>query len=226
MKVEQLIKELVKQGYQIKYRRRSEKEGSGIRITSINGVHYTGSRGNVYARALLGEELSAVQRRHLESIKTPKKQFGSRKQNLLQVDEETKKKIRRIQAKFRKRGIKEGVPTLRNYRYVMKTYGKAEADRLLEGAERYSKGTAYLKNIETLIARMNNDLTIVYNEDIAKSRDIIQEYYNIGAPNFTDDELMIIYELLYNWEQSKGDNTLARYVYNYVVSLKSKWKLG
>ena len=145
MKVEELVKELIKQGYQVKYRRRSEKEGSGVRITSINGKHYTGSRGNVEARALLGEELSAIQRRHLESIRTPKKQFGSRKQNLLEVDEETKKKIKKLQAKFRKRGIKEGVPTLRNYRYVMSKFSKAEADRLLEGASRYVRNIAYLK---------------------------------------------------------------------------------
>lgn len=225
MKVEELVKELIKQGYQVKYRRRSEKEGSGLRITSINGIHYTGSRGNIEARTLLGEELSAVQRRHLESIRTPKKQFGSRKQNLLEVDEDTKKKIKKLQAKFRRRGLKEGVPTLRNYRYVMKNYGKVEADRLLEGASRYVRNVAYLKNIESLIERMKNDLTNYYNADIEKSKDIIEEYYNLGAPEFSDDELMTIYELLYPWEQKPNDNNLAKYVYNYVASLKAKWKL-
>ena len=225
MKVKDLIRELTKQGYQVKFRQRSAKEGQGIRITSINGSKFTGSKGNVYARSLLGVELSSVQKRHLESIRTPKKQFGSTKQNLLQVDEATKKKIRNIQAKFRRRGLKEGVPTLRNYRYVLKNYGKAEADRLLEGANRYSKGMAYLKNIEALIQRMDNDLTIVENADIRQARNIINDYYMRGASNFSDSDLMNIYEPLYEWEQKPNDISKARAVLNVVRGLQAKWKL-
>lgn len=225
MKVKDIIKELQRQGYQVKFRQRSIKEGQGIRITSINGSRFTGSQGNIYARSLLGTELSSVQRRHLESIRTPKKQFGSTKQTLIEVDEDTKRKIRNIQAKFRRRGLKEGVPTLRNYRYVLRNYGKAEADRLLEGASRYSKGMAYLKNIQALIERMDNDLTIKENLDIREARNIIYNYYIQGASNFTDTELMDIYELLYQWEQKPNDRAKSKAVYNYIVSLKTKWKL-
>ena len=72
---------------------------------------------------------------------------------------------------------------------------------------------------------MKNDLKNHYNADIEKSKDIIEKYYKLGAPEFSDDELMIIYELLYSWEQDANNETLARYVYNYVASLKIKWKL-
>lgn len=225
MNVRELVLELRKLGYEVKARERSKKEGSGLRITKINGTSFTGSKGNAYARSLLGVELSSVQKRHLASIKTPKKQFGAKKQNLEQVDDATKKKIRNLQQKFRKRGLKEGIPTLRNYRYVLRNYGKAEADRLLEGASRYVKGQAYLKNIQALIERMDNDLTIVDNSSIRRSREIINDYYLRGAPNFLDTELMDIYELLYAWEQAPKDNAKAKAVLNYVEGLNAKWKL-
>lgn len=225
MTTRELIRILQSKGYNIKYRERGQKEGSGLRITKINGLSFTGSKGNTYARSLLGVELSSVQKRHLESIRTPKGQFQTRKQNLLEVDESTKRKIRNLQAKFRKRGLKEGVPTLRNYRYVLKTYGKAEADRLLEGASRYVKGLAYIKNIQALIERMGNDLTIVNNSYIKTARDIIKYYYDLGASDFTDTQLMDIYQLLYSWEQNPRDNDRAKEVLSYVNSLRKTWKL-
>ena len=225
MKVKDLIIELRKLGFEVKARERGKKEGTGLRITKINGRSFTGSKGNVYARELLGVELSSLQKRHLASIKTPKKQFGGRKRNLEEVDEATKKKIQSLQRKFRKRGIKEGIPTLRNYRYVMRNYGKAEADRLLEGASRYVKGQAYLKNIQALIEKMNNDLTILDEPSIRRARDIINDYYLVGAPNFLDTELMDIYELLYAWEQDIYNKSKSRAVLSYVEGLKAKWKL-
>ena len=43
MNVREIINELIKQGHKVKFRERSEREGKGVRITSIDGVHYTGS---------------------------------------------------------------------------------------------------------------------------------------------------------------------------------------
>ena len=117
------------------------------------------------------------------------------------------------------------MPTLRNYRYVLEHYGKEEADRLLEGAGRYVKGIAYIKNIQALIERMNNDLTTSNDSNIARARDIIQDYYIIGAPNFKDSELMDLYELLYAWEQAPWDKAKSRDVLAYTMSKKaSSWK--
>ena len=223
MNVREIINELIKQGHKVKFRERSEREGKGVRITSIDGVHYTGSSGNKEARAILGVRLSENLKVHLEKIKTPKGKFGAKKR--APIDDDIKKKIRSLQRKFKKRGLKEGMPTLRNYRYVLEHYGKEEADRLLEGAGRYVKGIAYIKNIQALIERMNNDLTTSNNSDIARARDIIQDYYNIGAPNFKDSELMDLYELLYSWEQAPWDKAKSRAVLSYTLERKSSsWK--
>ena len=223
MTVRELINELIKQGHKVEFRERSEREGKGVRITSINGVHYTGSEGNKEARAILGVKLSQAYQTHLAKIKTPKGKFGTKKK--APIDEEIKKKIRSLQRKFKKRGIKEGMPTLRNYRYVLEHYGKEEADRLLEGAGRYVKGIAYIKNIQALIERMNNDLTTSNDSSISRARDIIQDYYNIGAPNFKDSELMDLYELLYAWEQAPWDKAKSRAVLTYTMNKKaSSWK--
>lgn len=223
MTVRELINELIKQGHKVEFRERSEREGKGVRITSIDGVHYIGSEGNKQARAILGVKLSEAYQTHLTNIKTPKGKFGTKKK--APIDEEIKKKIRSLQRKFKKRGLKEGMPTLRNYRFVLQNYGEEEANRLLESAGRYVKGMAYLKNIEALIARMNNDLTIVYDSYIARAKNLIEDYYNTGAPNFKDEELVRIYELLYPWEQAPRDKDLSRAVLSYVMDKKaSSWK--
>lgn len=223
MKLKDIIKELQEQGFVVKFRERSASEGKGVRITSINGVHYTGSKGNEEARAILGLKLSTAQTIHLAKITTPKGQFGHKKKE--PIDENIKKQIRSLQRKFKKRGIKEGMPTLRNYRYVKEKYGVEEANRLLEGAGRYVKGIAYIKNIQMLIERMNNDLTSSNDSNIARARDIIQDYYNQGASNFKDSELMDIYELLYAWEQTPDDKSKSRAVLSYVMERRSSsWK--
>ena len=79
MTVRELINELIKQGHKVKFRERSASEGKGVRITSIDGVHYTGSKGNEEARAILGVKLSEAYQTHLTKIKTPKGKFGAKK---------------------------------------------------------------------------------------------------------------------------------------------------
>lgn len=223
MTVRELINELIKQGHKVEFRERSEREGKGVRITSIDGVSYTGSKGNKEARSMLGVSLSENYEIHLRKIKTPRGKFGG-KNKKAPIDEEVKKQIKSLQRKFKKRGLKEGMPTLRNYRYVMEKYGKEEADRLLEGASRYIRGIAYLKNIEMLIQRMANDLTTVNDENIMRAKNIIEEYYNKGASNFRDSELIDIYELLYTWEQMPTPE-FSRPVLTYVIERKiSSWK--
>lgn len=228
MRVKDIVAELRNQGYQVKVRVRGAKEGSGLRITSINGKSFTGSAGNKYARQLLNTDLSDLQRRHLESIKSPKKKFGNVKRKLEPVDDETKKRIKRLQRQFKKKGIKNGVPTLRNYRYALRHYDKAEADRLLEQAERYLKGQAYTKNIEVLIERMKNDQTTHYNQDIEDAKDIIENYYNIGAPEFMDYQLNNIYDYLYIYEENiniqEDARTAAKNLLTYVKLCEATWK--
>lgn len=134
MKLNEVIQKLNQLGIKITYRKRGEKEGKGIRITSINGVKYTGSTGNIVARGLIGASV------------------GTRPK-VAPLDSEVKKALTRAQRKFRKSGTKAGRPKTKNVRYNLKEKGKEETLRLLKQAERYAVGLAYVENVESMISR-------------------------------------------------------------------------
>ena len=134
MKLNEVIKTLSEMGVKIKFRRRGEKEGKGIRITSINGVKYTGSTGNIVARGLIGASV------------------GTRPK-INPLDTDLKRALERAQRKFRKSGTKAGRPKTKNVRYILKEKGKEEPLRLLKQAERYAVGLAYVENVEHMISR-------------------------------------------------------------------------
>lgn len=224
MNTRQIIEALRGQGINVKYRERSAREGKGVRITEVGGVKFAGSKGNIYARALLGIDLSSTQEKHLASIKAKKGQFGTRKQNLAPVPDDIRKRIRDAQAVYRKRGIKEGKPTLRNYRYALKHKGKEEADRLLTSAERYGKGMAYLLNIDTFLQRVAHNLDLYNDPDVRAAYDILYRYYKEkDAENWTNQQLMDLYDLLYEWEK-KVDETSAKNFRSYTEYLADLWK--
>lgn len=58
MKLKDVVKKLENQGVKITY---TPRKDGGINITSINGVSYVGRAGNVMAREIAGEKLSAKQ---------------------------------------------------------------------------------------------------------------------------------------------------------------------
>lgn len=58
IKLKDVVKKLEKQGVKITY---TPRKDGGINITSINGVSYVGRAGNVMAREIAGEKLSAQQ---------------------------------------------------------------------------------------------------------------------------------------------------------------------
>ena len=146
-------------GNEIKYTTR--KDG-GIRITYINGQRFSGSTGNTIARSMVGASISEARIKQLGKIKTPKGKWGHKKLDV--IPEETKKEIARLQRLYKKRDIKGGAPTLRNYRYVLKSKGKEEANRLLGQSRLYAMGLAYDDNIDHLIARLKSDMSKVKDQ--------------------------------------------------------------
>jgi CRISPR/Cas system-associated endonuclease/helicase Cas3 len=195
MSIKEVITELNKKGYDVSYYKR--KDG-GYRITRINGEHFSGSAGNVRARLIVGTTLSEARARALSKLKTPKGKGSYNKRRKQALDPETKKRIQKLQRQYRKNGKQEGKPTIRNYRYVEKTKGKAEAERLLRQAERRILGLAYVENVEALLTRIYWDL--------AKKKDSsIESIYNRIESlkyNFKDKWIPAIYEILYDWERN------------------------
>lgn len=152
MTLRQVVNTLKSQGHAVNYRQRND---GSIVITKIDGESFQGKAGNAKARAMLGLTLSAAKIAQLEKIKTPLGKWGHKKEE--KVDEDIKRELRRVQAQFRKRGIKEGKPTMRSIRYTIRLYGKKEARERITQASRYARGIAYPQNVAWLAGRMYKD---------------------------------------------------------------------
>ena len=194
MQIKEIIKELQDLGMSVSFYKR--KDG-GIRITRINGETFRGSTGNQKARSIVGATLSEAQTRALAKLTTPKGKGSYNKRRKAALDEETKKRIKRLQRQYRKSGKKEGKPTQRNYRYILKTKGKKEADRLLAQAERRILGLAYTENVDALLSRIASDLYKKKDKAMKEAYNKIKEY----RENFKEKWIPWIYEILYDWER-------------------------
>lgn len=200
MTIKNIIKELEDLGYSVSFYKR--KDG-GIRITRINGTGFSGSTGNKRAREIVGATLTEGQARALSKLTTPKGKGNYNKRRRTPIDEETKKRIRKLQREYRKTGKKEGKPTIRNYRYVLKTKGKKEADRLLAQSERRILGLAYVENVDALILRIKSDLKKKPSQYMTTALNLIKNNREI----FKDKWIYPIYEIVYDWERGliEGD---------------------
>lgn len=199
MTIKNVIQTLQKAGYNVSFYKR--KDG-GIRITRINGQTFRGSSGNIEARKITGTKLSELQERALSKLVTPKGKGFYDKRRTQKLDEETRKMIRKLQYRYRKEGKKEGKPTQRNYRYILKEKGKAEADRLLRQSYRRIIGLAYTENVDALIARISSDLSKI-KEDKELVIDIINRLKDMREV-LRESILGQIVDIdgpLYHWEQ-------------------------
>lgn len=195
MTTRQIIQKLISEGHSVRFRERSKAEGSGVRITQIDGIRYSGSKGNIAARQLTGATLSERRERHLKHIEQKAKRFGRKRKSAL--PEDITKRIERVQRRMRKQGTKAGTITRRNIRFVIENYGVEEARRLLESAERYSKGLAYYGVIEALLQRLALDYS-------KKNSEAIQRIYNAISEmkeTFLEAWIADVYEILYEYEK-------------------------
>ena len=181
------------------------RKDGGIRITKINGKSFSGSKGNVEARKIVGATLSEARIRQLAKLKTPKGKGSYNKRRRQKLDEETKKEIRRLQRLYRKNKTKSGAPTQRNYRYVMEHYGKKEADRLLKQSDYYARGVAYDENVDALIARLESDMSKLSDKSASKIRAIIDKLESMKGILREEvlGEILDTSGALYRWEKGE-----------------------
>ena len=198
MTIKEVIEELIDMGYNVSFYKR--KDG-GVRITRINGERFSGSKGNIQARRITNAPMSEARVIALRKLKTPKGIGNYNKRRKPKLDEATRKRIQKAQRIYRKSGKKEGKPTIRNYRYILDTRGKSEADRLLIQAERRILGLAYVENVDALILRIESDLHKDSSDIIERARNILQA----KRFNLPDKKLVAIYELIYEWEEGVLD---------------------
>lgn len=192
MNIKQIIDELKKLGMDVKYRKRTD---GGYLIQQINNMTFTGSKGNAYARAVLGVELSQA-RIEQTSFNVNKYISGQKKKATLQP--ELKAKLRKVQREWRKEGVQAKI-TAKKVKWHVKESGEKSAKDYLEKMSRYGQGYAYMENVEYLAS---------YTEDIARGMlnndDLQNELYDLAAlirskaETFKEEWINKVYRALYN----------------------------
>lgn len=189
-----IIQQLVQNGHKIEYRKR--KDG-GVLITSLDGVKYKLAQGNTLARKMVGSTLSEARKIQLERIK-PLKNQTPKERKRGQLPKELKSKLRKVQRIWRKEhpSISGSVST-KGLRYHYEKYGKEEALRSLDKAEKYALGIAYEENVEWLAQRIEINL----NKEFSSEMESIVNLIRSKSQSFKEEWIQVIYEIVYQWEQ-------------------------
>lgn len=153
MNIKEIIDELRKLGMEVKYRKRTD---GGYLIKEINNMTFTGSKGNAYARQILGVELS--QARIEQTNFNVTKYIASQKKKAT-LDKELKQDLRKVQRQWRKNEVHAKITSKKVKQHIEES-GRAAAKEYLGKMTRYGEGLAYLDNVEWLAK---------YYEDLARS---------------------------------------------------------
>lgn len=204
----EIINELKRLGYNVKSRKRSD---GGYLITSINGVKYRGATGNNIARQIVNAPLSQKRieqrkfnvNKYIKSKKKPKNKLG--------ID--LKRKLRRVQAEYRKNKIQWKI-TAPKIRRILETEGVESAINYIERQLRYARGYAYTENVMYLVK---------YMQDTAKGLESINpsasaRLYSLAdlildiIDTFKETWISVIYSYLYeiNINPSMSDNNINK----------------
>lgn len=201
----QVVDELRRQGHVVTFYTR--KDG-GILIKTIDGQKFSGATGNLYGRALIGENLSTKRANQLSRITWT----GERaKSQIPHKYNAVKKQLERTQRIWNKAFGKDsplGKKTAKKVKWSIEHRGEAETMRLLKEAERYAKGKAYTKNIEYLVS---------YIREAAKSYSSIElddlaDYIVDNAWKVMEEAIVPSYKELYKLNKGGSPKEIAKNV--------------
>lgn len=233
--INEIVRELQAQGHNVIVYQRTDTQGRkrGMVIRKIDQMTFQGSKGNEYARQLLNVSLPEYLQEQLDRLNKPQgkpefalNKLAPSKRKKEALNEEVKKRIRRVQRLYRKKGSEYGLPTTSKYRWNLKHYGQAEAERLLEQAERYALGLAYDENIQTLINRLKQDndkiaLTLNVQPEQTSLYSIIQRIESYPREKFTEDMLKTILNATYRMEQRANSKDIESAISTFVTEIAS-----
>lgn len=195
MTTKQLVIELKSKGYDVKYYTR--KDG-GILIKSIDGTKFSGAKGNIAARTILGYTLS--ERRKQQLTKITRERVVKPRKIPVETPYDLEKFRKRVMRKWRKANL-TGSISKRNLKRIIEDRGFAGAKKYLEEMERHTQGKAYYGAIEGLLARIENDIEVIGDGIDA---DYLQRAYDLIDANkeeFKQEWLFQIFDSLYNFER-------------------------
>lgn len=200
-----IVKSMLDLGYEVTYRERSD---GGIRITSIGGVKFKDSKGNITARSIVGATLSEARAKQLGKISIKK---GSKRSP---VSDATREKIKKInenlkarEKELKKKGAKRvelGRVRIKQYRENREAFGEEEADALLDRTMRYSEGLVQISDLKAIVERLRNDAISLKGEEADTFLEIANELERLadaGAPNFKHEYFQEIINYIYDREK-------------------------
>lgn len=190
MNVEKMIKELEKLGFKVSARKRTD---GGWIITKINDMSFSGSKGNQYARNVLGVELSQARieqvnyniQKYIKGSKKPKDK----------IDEEMLKELRKVQRLWRKNKVGARI-TKKKLRWHIKEGGRREAFEYLKKMSRYGQGYAYEENV-LYLAKYIEDISLGAPESLQKEIKECAEYIRSRIDTFKDEWISQVYSYRY-----------------------------
>ena len=200
----EVVAKLQAEGHHVDYYVR--KDG-GILVKNIDGEKFPhGASGNARARQIAGATISEARSQQLKYA------TRSRKVKKPSMDDELMKEFQRVKKIWNKRfKAKKGQPHPAGYfgwsriKYAMDKYGKAEALRRIQEAEKYTSGIAYSKNVQYL-ATLIRDAGQKYNSsDLLKLADDLEQ----NAYSIRDEWIKPAYDELYKLNTGTSPKQVA-----------------
>ena len=204
MNVQELIKELQKLGYKVSSRKRTD---GGYLITKIENMTFTGSKGNAYAREILGITMSEAKMKQL-SVNVEKYIKGKKEKTLeynIKKDLRTTQKLmRKFKAPFR--------ISAKKVKWHLRNYGEAEARSYLSKMRLYAQGVAYEENVMYLanyvedVAMGTNNQTL--HTALMTLADTIRSKINMFKEKWINPIYRKMYEIV-NDHKYEENNSMA-----------------
>ena len=198
-----IYKELVQMGQDVKIYKR--KDG-GYLIKSIGGKKFTGAKGNIYARQLVGVQgtgISKAKQEQLSSITTLRSQSKEFK--------ELYKQTREIWKEVKKAGTLKAKGKIKPQKTIqyLKTYGIEEAKKALIKKQQYAQGIAYNENVayfraklERILLQYNEWFSDNINSNIIIEMDSIITFLTINESNIKEESLSKLIKYWYEVDKS------------------------
>ena len=200
----QVVRQLQSQGHSIIFHVRSD---GGILIRSIDGMHYSGAKGNAVARQMVGVEISKAREKQLK--------YATRARRIKRpaLDDELEREYKRVKKLWSKAfKSKKGEPHQAGYfgktriKYALEHYGREEALRRIREAERYASGIAYSKNVEQLAYFIQSVADLYHSPELEKlAKDLVDNAYSIK-----DEWIKPAYDELYKLNAGLDTKEVAR----------------
>lgn len=204
-----VVMKLVEQGHSVRYYMRRD---GGILIRSIDGRHFKGASGNIYARELTGTTISEARMTQLKFATGTRKELRSATLKEINIPDpiwDEYKKVKKIWDKaFKAKGGKAspvGYFTKARIKKALRDYGPEEAMRRISEAEKYATGIAYSKNVQQLAEHIMSAGNQLQSEELMKlAKDIMENAYTIK-----DEWIYPAYNALYKVNNGQAPKQVA-----------------